>query len=141
MIYCNINECKNWLPLQEVHLMKNKPGFKPIGKTGEYRGRCSFSAIKINSTTAKGLHTKQILAVCGSYNTNSPKTFKCDESRCLHHIDGNLCDKIRYEEDLYIDKTTAFIGAEKTEVPRCKVFAHRWRENAFDWGKAAQGIF
>ena len=24
MIYCNINECKNWLPLQEVHLMKNK---------------------------------------------------------------------------------------------------------------------
>ena len=32
MIYCNISECKNWLPLPEVHLMKNKPGFKPIGK-------------------------------------------------------------------------------------------------------------
>ena len=141
MIYCNINECKNWLPLQEIHHMKNKPGFIPIGKLDEYKGRCSFSVIQIDSTTAKSLHTKQVLAVCGSYNTSSPKTFTCNEKRCLRYLDGNKCDKIRYEEDLYIDKTTAFIGVEKTEVPRCKVFAHRWRENAFDWGKAAQGIF
>jgi hypothetical protein len=141
MIYCNISECKNWLPLPDVHLMKNKPGFKPIGKTGEYVGRCSFSAIKINSTTAKGLHTKQVLAVCGSYNTDAPKTFECEESRCFHYLDGNGCDKVKQQEDLYIDKTVAFTDMGKTEVNRCKVFAHRWRENAFDWGKAAQGIF
>jgi len=81
-VYCNISNCKNWLPLKEVHHMENKPGFKPIGKTDEYKGRCAFKSIKIESTTAHSQHTKQVLAICGSYNQtpvqwDEPSEFQC----------------------------------------------------------------
>ena len=56
-VYCNITECKNWLPLKEVHNMKTKPGFRPIGKTDEYTGQCAFKSIKVESTTARSKHT------------------------------------------------------------------------------------
>ena len=46
-VYCNITECKNWLPLKEIHHMDNKPGFSPIGKTNEYTGQCAFKNIEI----------------------------------------------------------------------------------------------
>ena len=42
---------------------------------------------------------------------------------------------------IYIGWTVVFDEFEKKEVPRCKSFAHRWRENSFDWGAAATGKF
>ena len=137
-VYCNIQDCINWLPLNEIHLMKNKPGFSPIGTTNQYRGRCSFSNIEIKSTLARGPNTKQLLAICNSYNSEeSPTEFRCDSPGCNFYLDGDKCEKVKHEDDLYIDWTVAFIDNEKKEVPRCKGFAHRWRENAFDWGRAA----
>jgi len=141
-VYCNISNCKNWLPLKEVHHMENKPGFKPIGKTDEYKGRCAFKSIKIESTTAHSQHTKQVLAICGSYNQtpvqwDEPSEFQCLEERCARFIDPHNCAKIKYDENIYIGWTVVFDEFEKKEVPRCKSFAHRRRENAFDWGKAA----
>jgi len=137
-VYCNITECKNWLPLKEVHHMENKPGFKPIGKTDEYTGQCAFKSIKIEATTARSPHTKQVLAVCGSYNAEETKEFQCLEERCKYFIDPTTCDKVKHNENLYIDWTVAFDELERKEVPRCKTFAHRWRENAIDWAKVAQ---
>jgi len=140
-IYCNIKECKNWLPLEETHNMKHRPGFQPIGTTGEYYGKCSLSNINVSSSTAKSRNTKQVLATCDSYNKDEPEEFKCTEKRCVFYLDVDKCEKIKFNEDLYIDWTVAFDLEERKEVPRCKVFAHRWRENAFNWGNAAQGIF
>ena len=137
-VYCNITECKNWLPLTEIKHMEHSPGFTPIGKTDEYTGYCAFKSIKIESTTARSQHTKQVLAVCGSYNLEEePTEFICYEERCARFIDPTTCSKIKYDEDLYIGWTVVFDELEKKEVPRCKSFAHRRRENAFDWGKAA----
>ena len=136
-VYCNITECKNWLPLKEIHHMDNKPGFSPIGKTNEYTGQCAFKNIEIKSTTAVSKHTKQVLAICGSYNSDESEQFKCFEERCKYFIDPTTCSKLKYDENLYINWTVAFDGLDRTEVPRCKTFAHRWRENAFDWGRAA----
>ena len=141
MIFCNITDCKNWVPLQEVKHMDHKPGFTPFGKTGEYYGRCAFKAIKMESTTAHSQHTKQVLAVSGSYNSDEPTEFQCLEERCQAFVDPTMCDKIKYDENLYVGWTVVFDGFEKREVPRCKSFAHRRRENAFNWGNAAQGIF
>ena len=140
-VYCNVAHCKNWLSLEEVHHMKNKPGFKPIGKTDEYTGKCSFSNIVVDSSTARSRNTKQVLATCGSYNKDESEVFICKEERCTFYLDVNRCEKIKFNEDLYIDLTVVFDSEERKEVPRCKVFSHRWRENAFNWGNAAQGIF
>lgn len=136
-VYCNITDCKNWLPLKEPHQMENKPGFVPIGNMSEYTGRCAFPEIKIQSITVHSHSTKQILAICGSYNMNQPTKFECNEEQCKHYIDKNTCDKLENGGNLYIGWTISFNGNKKERVPRCKVFAHRWRENAFDWGKAA----
>jgi hypothetical protein len=140
-VFCNITDCKNWLPLPDVKHMEHKPGFKPIGKTDEYYGRCAFKSIKIESTTARSQHTKQVLAVCGSYNLDEPTEFQCLEERCQSFAEPTTCYKIKYNENIYVGWTVAFDDFEKREVPRCKSFSHRKRENAFDWGKAAQGIF
>ncbi|MAH49218.1 hypothetical protein CMI37_25560 [Candidatus Pacearchaeota archaeon] len=140
-VYCNITDCKNWLPLQDIKHMDHKPGFTPFGKTDEYHGRCAFKAIKIESTTARSQHTKQVLAVCGSYNSDEPTEFQCLEERCQAFVDPTTCSKIKYDENLYVGWTVVFDDLEKKEVPRCKSFAHRKRENAFNWGNAAQGIF
>ena len=142
-VYCNITDCKNWMPLKEVHHMENKPGFKPFGKTDEYTGQCRNKSIKVESTTAHSLHTKQVIAICGSYNSDEVRydNFQCLEERCQHFIDPTTCSKIKYNENLYVGWTVVFDGLEKKEVPRCKSFAHRKRENAFNWGNAAQGIF
>ena len=141
-IFCNILDCKNWLPLKDIKHMDNKPGFKPIGKTDEYTGYCAFKSIKIESTTAHSQHTKQVLAVCGSYNSDEePTDFICYEERCARFIDPHNCAKIKYDENIYIGWTVGFDELVKTEVPRCKSFAHRWRENSFDWGAAATGKF
>lgn len=136
-VYCNITECTNWLPLSEPHKMEHPPGFVPIGKTDEYTGRCAFESIKIESTTARGHSTKQTLAICGNYNSAESSEFSCEEERCKYYVEGGTCDKVKNGRNLYIDWTIAFNGNDKTRVPRCKVFAHRWRENAFDWGRAA----
>jgi hypothetical protein len=136
-VYCNITDCTNWLPLKEPKQMEHKPGFRPLGKTDYYDGQCSFKSIEIQSTTAKSQHTKQVLAICGSYNADEPKQFKCFEERCKYFIDPTTCSKLKYDENLYIDWTIAFDGLDRKAVPRCKTFAHRWRENAFDWGRAA----
>ena len=69
-VYCNITECINWLPVAEPHKMEHNPGFVPIGKTDEYIGRCAFESIKIKSTTAQGHSTKQVLAICGNFNSD-----------------------------------------------------------------------
>ena len=140
-VYCNITDCKNWLPLKEVHHMENKPGFRPIGKTDEYTGQCAFKSIKIESTTARSKHTKQVVAICGSYNSEEPPEFQCLEDRCKYFVDPTTCDKIQNNENLYVGWTVVFDELERKDVPRCKTFAHRWRENAFNWGNAAQGIF
>ena len=117
--------------------MEHKPGFRPIGTTDQYNGRCAFKNIEIKSTTAVSKHTKQVLAVCGSYNSDEPEQFKCFEERCKYFTDSTTCSKFKHDENLYIDWTVAFDGLDRIEVPRCKTFAHRWRENAFDWGRAA----
>ena len=140
-VYCNITDCKNWLPLKEVHYMDNKPGFKPIGRTNEYTGQCAFKSIKMESTTARSKHTKQVLAVCGSYNSDEPSEFQCLEDRCTYFRDTTTCDKVQNNENLYVGWTVVFDELERKEVPMCKTIAHRWRENAFNWGNAAQGIF
>ena len=140
-VYCNITDCKNWLPLKEVHHMANKPGFRPIGKTDEYTGQCAFKSIKIESTTARSKHTKQVVAICGSYNSEEPSEFQCFEDRCKYFVDSTTCDKVQNNENLYVGWTVVFDELERKDVPRCKNFAHRWRENAFNWGNAAQGIF
>ena len=136
-VYCNITECKNWLPLTEIKHMEHKPGFTPIGKTDEYYGQCTFKSIEIKSTTANSRNTKQVLAICGNYNTDQSPQFICNENRCTHFIDPKTCSKVKYDENLYINWTIAFDGTEKKNVPRCKSFAHRRRENAFDSEKAA----
>ena len=103
---------------------------------------CIFKSIKIESTTAHSQHTKQVLAICGSYNQtpvqwDEPSEFQCLEERCARFIDPHNCAKIKYDENIYIGWTVVFDEFEKKEVPRCKSFADRRRENAFDWGKAA----
>jgi len=142
-IFCNITDCKNWMPLNEVHHMKHKPGFTPMGKTDEYTGQCRNKSIKIESTTAHSQHTKQVIATCGSYNLDEVRydNFQCLEERCQYFLDPTTCSKIKYDEDLYVGWTVVFDGLERKDVPRCKSFAHRKRENAFNWGNAAQGIF
>lgn len=137
-IYCNISDCNNWVPLQNIKHMEHQPGFTPIGKTDEYYGQCAFKSIKIKSTTAHSHTTKQVLAICGSYNSDEPTEFKCLETRCANFVDPTTCFKIQYNQNLYIDWTVAFNGFDKEEVPRCRSFAHRWRENAIDWAKVAQ---
>ena len=128
-VYCNITDCKNWLPLEEIKHMEHVKGFRPIGKTDEYHGQCSK-------------HTTQVLAVCDSYNSDEePTEFTCYEERCARFTDPHNCAKVTYGENIYVGWTVAFDGPDKKEVPRCKSFAHRKRENAFDWGRAAQGRF
>ena len=136
-VYCNISDCKNWLPLAEMKQMEHSPGFRPIGKTDQYSGQCAFKSVEIQSTTAHSNHTKQVLAICGSYNADEPKEFKCFEERCKYFIDPATCSKFTHDENLYINWTVVFDGPDRKEVPRCKTFATRWRENAFDWGRAA----
>ena len=101
----------------------------------------SFKSIKIESTTARSKHTKQVVAICGSYNSEEPPEFQCLEDRCTYFRDTTTCDKVQNNENLYVGWTVVFDELERKEVPRCKTFAHRWRENAFNWGNAAQGIF
>ena len=137
-VYCNITDCKNWLPLSEVKHMENKPGFRPIGNTDEYSGQCAFKSIKIEATTARSKHSKQVLAICGSYNSDEPSEFICLEERCVHFSDPNTCSKVIHNENVYIGWTVAFDESERKEVPRCKSFAHRKHENVIDWAKVAQ---
>ena len=88
------------------------------------------------------------LPICGNYTVesledspdNQSKSFTCSEERCAFYLDNNQCDKINHNHDLYIGWTTAFYGTDKKEVINCKSFAHRKRENAFDWGRAATGF-
>ena len=141
-VYCNITDCKNWLPLEEIKHMEHVKGFRPIGKTDEYHGQCAFKSIQVQATTARSKHTTQVLAVCDSYNSDEePTEFTCYEERCARFTDPHNCAKVTYDENIYVGWTVAFDGPDKKEVPRCKSFAHRKRENAFDWGRAAQGRF
>ena len=79
-VYCNIQDCINWLPLNEIHLMKNKPGFTPIGTTNQYRGRCSFSNIEIKSINSRYLEV----------NHKIPRLFSEDEDAILSLIRKKL---------------------------------------------------
>jgi len=147
-IYCNIETCINWTALKTPKQMKKGIGYVPIGNIGIYNGRCGLEAISIMSHTARGQSTIQTLPICENYATdfskdsfiNQPKSFVCSEKRCAFHIDNNQCDKVNHDYDLYIGWTTAFYGTDKKEVSNCKSFAHRKRENAFDWSKAAKGF-
>lgn len=147
-IYCNIETCVNWTRLDTPKQMKKGIGYVPIGNTGMYNGRCGLEAISIMTHTARGKSTTQTLPICGNYSTDSSKdasvtqskSFSCSEKRCASYVDDNQCDKIVRDYDLYIGWTAAFYGTDKKEVPNCKSFAHRKRENAFDWGRAATGF-
>jgi len=147
-IYCNIETCTNWIALETPKQMKKNIGYVPIGNIGIYNGRCGLEAVSITTHTARGQSTIQTLPICGNYvadsskdfSTNQVKDFSCSEKRCAFYLDNNQCDKINHDYDLYIGWTTAFYGTDKKEVPNCKSFAHRKRENAFDWGKAAKGF-
>ena len=147
-IYCNIETCTNWTALKTSKQMKKGIGYVPIGDIGMYNGRCGLEAVSIMTHTARGRSTIQTLPICENYSIDSskdisieqPKSFSCSEERCAFYIDDNQCDKVNQEYDLYIDWTVAFYTTDKKEVPNCKSFAHRKRENAFDWGRAATGF-
>ena len=147
-IYCNIETCLNWVALETPKQMKKSAGYVPIGNIGIYNGKCGLAAVSIMTHTARGTSTKQTLPICGNYTVesledspdNQSKSFTCSEERCAFYLDNNQCDKINHNHDLYIGWTTAFYGTDKKEVINCKSFAHRKRENAFDWGRAATGF-
>ncbi len=144
-IYCTIRNCSNWTPIDEPVQKKTGIGYVPFGNVGKYDGKCKLSGISIKESTSVGGHTKQVLPLCSNYSPTGEEaeavvegSFSCTEERCAFYADVNQCTKVNQDQDLYVGLTVSFSKDEnglehKKEVPNCKSFAHRRRENAIDW--------
>ena len=159
-VYCNADVCGNWRELDEVHHRDYGPNYKPIGNTGQYRGRCSmipfFDYVRVRSSGG----TEQEVGVCGSYNSNgdfsvvkdirqlindpawnidgAKLTFdgNCNVRPCLYNdAEHNSCIKQHDELDRYVDVKTLRNRNNKKEMAVCNSFSNRGIKGHIDMTK------
>jgi len=134
-VYCNVEECGNWIELQEKVRQPRGRGYIPIGDIGLYNGQCSLNRIDIEHKEFRGSGgSRHKLALCTNFSKEKGEVGKdflqvtCTENTCRFNNADSGCDQLEWEKDIYIDIALASDKNDQVAVPACKSYILRNRE-------------
>jgi len=146
-IYCNVEKCGYWKPIDEPVQQSHGIGYVPIEGFGLYKGICGLKSVSVSSKVVKsGTGSRTVLSICSNFSESvatkkdSPDISMCSQDMCRHNSktdDGLICERPTLPDtDVFFDTRDAYDGAEKVVFPVCKSYSTNHRSGVIDWSRA-----